>query len=202
MTKIKICGITKLEEVEFINKLKPGYVGFVFAESRRKVSLEQCVILSRALSSSIKKVGVFVNEDMEYVRKVVKEAGLNVIQLHGSENQEYIDNFKGTEIWKAISIVNNKDEQKTSEYAVQGYVFDSMVNGARGGTGKCFDWNMIRGFNRSSKLILAGGLNNENVSKAIETAAPDIVDVSSGVEEGGLKKFELCRDFIEEVSRL
>lgn len=202
MTKIKICGITRLEEVEFINKLEPDYIGFVFAESRRKVNLEQSVILGRALKGSIKKVGVFVNADVEYVRKVVKEAGLDVIQLHGSENQQYIDNFRGTEIWKAINIISHDDIQKTREYTVQGFVFDSLVNGTRGGTGKCFDWNMIKGVNCSSKLILAGGLNGNNVRKAIEVAKPYIVDVSSGVEEGGIKKFELCRDFIEEVNRL
>ncbi|MDP4090863.1 MAG: phosphoribosylanthranilate isomerase, partial [Bacillota bacterium] len=146
MTKIKICGITRLKEIEFINELQPEYAGFVFAKSRRRISLEQCVTLSEALDKNIKRVGVFVNEDIENVKKAVKEAGLQVVQLHGDEDQAYIDSLKGVEVWKAISVSKTSDVENAGTYSVQGLVFDSMLDGIRGGTGKSFDWNILKGF--------------------------------------------------------
>lgn len=202
MTKIKICGITTNEELEFLNILQPDYIGFVFSNSKRKVTIEQSRKLSSFADKHIAKVGVFVNETIEYVMEAAEAAALDIIQLHGDETQAYMDKLKGIKLWKAFGIESYEDIKRVQDYEVQGIVFDSIVNGRSGGTGKTFDWNMLKEFKRNSQLILAGGLNKSNVKDAIKAAQPDIVDVSGGVEKHGIKDFIMCKDFISEVRKI
>ena len=104
MIKIKICGLSRPEDIEYVNKVRPDYVGFVFANSKRQVSTGQAKELINRLHEDIKTVGVFVNEDIELVHRISKTLSLNVLQFHGNENRQYIDTFKAFEVWKSVGI--------------------------------------------------------------------------------------------------
>ncbi len=228
MCKIKICGITREEDIEALNIYRPEYAGFVFAKSRRRISPHECIKLSVHLDSQIKKVGVFVNEDIEKIYEIAKYCNLDVLQLHGDEDEEYVyflrklfenrkDNISGIirniDIWKHLSIpvketkINkeesiNQIEQKLNivlKSGIDAVLFDTYFNGERGGTGKTFDWSILFGKVLNNNTILAGGLDEKNVIKAIRAFNPWAVDVSSGVETNGFKDKHKIRDFIAAI---
>jgi phosphoribosylanthranilate isomerase len=191
--KVKVCGIRRLEDAMCVNKYKPDYVGFIFSKSKRQVTLKEAKSLSNTIDPNIKKVGVFVDEDISYVKCVAMEVKLDVIQFHGMESDEYISNFNDFVVWKALKIkgkVPNFDFRHAD-----GILLDSK----RGGSGKKFNWNLTKNFKTSKTLILAGGLNLDNVEEAVSIVNPDIVDVSSGVETSGFKDPEKIKMFIEKV---
>ncbi|AEF17501.1 MULTISPECIES: phosphoribosylanthranilate isomerase [Thermoanaerobacterium] len=201
MTLVKICGIRRAEDIEYLNNLKPDYAGFVFAESKRKVDVNTAYSLIKNLDRQIKKVGVFVNEKVSVVKDVAVYLNLDVLQFHGDEQQDYIDNFDDYTVWKAIRISEKSDVFRLRDYNVDGILLDSKINGFYGGSGMKFDWNLVNDVkdNLKCKFILAGGINPDNVLKAVETARPDVIDVSSGVEVGGFKNYQLMKDLICKV---
>lgn len=213
MTKIKICGLSRIGDVEYLNELLPDYAGFVFAKSKRQVTLEKAEILIKKLNRNIKTVGVFVNEDILTVKNIADKLKLNVIQFHGSEEAEYLSNFNEFTIWKAVSIKpeeNNlpsiaeyqKEIDKTDKYEAEAVLLDSNIKGTKGGTGINFDWDIIPKLNINKKLILAGGLSASNVKEAVLKVQPYAVDISSGVETDGVKDFNKIKNFIERVRNI
>lgn len=201
MVKVKICGIRREKDVEFINKYKPDYVGFVFAKSKRQVDVNTARELGKKIDPEIKKVGVFVNEDVEIVKKSAVCASLDIIQLHGDEDEDYIKKLDGFTIWKAVNINSEEDVSKFKNYSAAGFLVDSFDGSNRGGTGKTFNWNILKTMkNQISKpIIAAGGLNIDNVEKCIKMLSPFAVDVSSGVETDGFKDGEKIKKFITRV---
>ncbi len=198
MTKIKICGLTKCEEISYINKYQPDYVGFVFAKSRRRVTTEMVSKMSEMLKPGIKKVGVFVNEDINVVNEISHICGIDVVQLHGDEAPEYCMKVDRT-VWKAFRIKDYNSIDKISQYNVDAILLDTYSKDDYGGTGRAFDWNLISGLNERYKIVLAGGLNLENVEDAVKTVHPYCVDVSSGVEINGVKDENKIREFANRV---
>lgn len=199
MVKVKICGLRRKEDIEYANELKPDYVGFVFAKSKRQIEVEQALDLISLLDKEIKTVGVFVNEPVENALKIAQTLNLDVLQFHGDETQDYIDNFKNFTVWKAIRIKDKEDLEKTKEFKVNSFVFDTLTKNEYGGTGKTFNWEVLKGFELNVPIILAGGLNENNVEEAIKIVDPYAVDVSSGVETEGYKDFKKLKSFIEKV---
>ena len=196
--KIKICGIQKEFEISYVNSLKPDYIGLVFAKSKRQVCPEEAANLTKKLDKRIKRVGVFVDSHPDQVKRIADLAGLDIIQLHGQENPEAFQQL-GLEIWKSYPIQKSSDFQQMSKDQVDGYLLDSFVAGQRGGSGKSFDWGLIPENLKEKFLILAGGLNQQNLKQAIQTVSPQVLDVSSGVETEGYKDFEKMKNFIEGV---
>ncbi len=205
-TRIKICGITSIDEIYWLNHFCPDYAGFVFTESRRQVNPEFAAKLGKELALSIKRVGVFV--DLEPVRaaKISEMTGLDVIQLHGREDSFYIDQLRsiirpGIEIWKALRVdaVHMPDESVIRSMHMDRLLLDTYVDGVPGGTGRCFDWKLVSQMDIKLPIILAGGLHPGNVKDAIQQASPFAVDTSSGVESGGRKDKEKLQAFIEAI---
>lgn len=185
MTKIKICGLSRKEDIDFVNEAKPDYIGFIlhFPKSLRNVSEEQASLLKASLSPDIQTVGVFVDQPLEIVERASQTIGLDVIQLHGEEDESYICDLRertGLPIWKAFRIRSAEDLQKAERSIADEILLDSGY-----GSGEVFDWNQAASFKRP--IILAGGLTPENIPEAISALAPKVVDVSSGVEKDGKK---------------
>lgn len=202
-TKIKICGITNENDVLMLNKYRPDYCGFVFAESRRKVAADAAGSLASGLDPSIKRVGVFVDMDTDTLIRIAETVGLDVVQLHGNESQAYIDGLRGRlganiGIWKAVRIAGRDSVEAMAHYKADRLLADAHGKEAAGGTGRRFDWRLLQGTD-SGRIMLAGGLYPGNVVEAISTVKPYGVDVSSGVETGGRKDEELVKEFIYRV---
>jgi phosphoribosylanthranilate isomerase len=204
MTKIKICGLITNKDINAVNLYQPDYAGFVFSNSKRKIDITIALGLIRLLDLRIKRVGVFVNENIDFVLSCAKRCKFNCIQLHGNENSEYInklkmklnDNHLNIEIWKAVRIKEIPVILPENSDAI---LFDTYKAGINGGTGQTFDWKLLDNLNSDKKIILSGGLNSENVLDAINTVKPDIVDVSSGVETDGHKDADKINAFIKAV---
>lgn len=193
---IKICGITREEEIYEINELKPDYIGFVFANSKRKVTIEQVKKLYKKLNKSIRAVGVFRDNDEEFILNILKEVPLDVVQLHGNEDISFIKSLKEKvtcDIWKAITINSKEDIRNLNKYPINTIVLD----GSNPGEGKTFNWNMLRGVNINKRIALAGGINESNVEEGIKSINPTIIDVSSGVEEMDEKGLYKSKDKME-----
>ncbi len=198
MTKIKFCGLSRLCDIEAANELKPDYVGFVFAEnSKRYVDVHTAKNLKQNLNHEIKSVGVFVDEKIENIISIANMNIIDLIQLHGNENELYIKqlrNFTDKIIIKAFKI-KSQDDIYNAEKNIADYVL--LDSGT--GTGKIFDWNLI---SLSRPYFLAGGLNPENVSEAVKILKPFAVDVSSGIEGGkGFKDKNKMSEFISAVRK-
>ena len=194
MTKIKICGIKNDADVEVINRMLPEYTGFMFYEkSKRYISVEQAAGLREKLDKRVKTAGVFVNEDPEKIKEIARTGIIDIIQLHGSENDGYINAVKsgtGLPVIQAFRIDGPDDIGKAERSAADMVLLDS----GSGGTGTSFDWSLIRDIGRD--YFLAGGLSPENVEEAIRAVSPFAVDVSSGVETDGIKDAEKIEEFI------
>lgn len=197
---IKICGISKLEEIKIINEFKPDYIGFVFAKSKRQVSINEAKELYGSLSKSIKAVGVFRNNSEEEIMAVLSEIPLDVIQLHGDEDEGLILSLgeKVTcDIWKGVAIKDKSDLIKALNYEVKTLILD----GGNPGSGETFPWEIFKGINLNRRIFLAGGIKEENVLEGIKLINPEGIDLSSGVEiedEYGRRK---SRDKIEKLIR-
>ncbi|MGE5370890.1 MAG: phosphoribosylanthranilate isomerase [Solirubrobacterales bacterium] len=187
MTKVKICGITCLEDALAVRECGAWAIGFVFAPSRRRSSPEAAAAISRAAGSSIRKVGVFANEHPDQVRFVARTCGLDMVQLHGDEPPEYLDRLKLPAI-KAFSPAGPVDPAAVERWRAEAYLFDAAGSAAqRGGSGRSFPWEWLQPLAGMDKIILAGGLNPDNIAAAIQAVRPMAVDIASGVEfpEGG-----------------
>ena len=211
MTKVKICGIKRIEDIYYVNKYLPDYIGFVLAESKRRVWPKQVRELKKDLDTRVKTVGVFVNEDIEKTVEISTACGLDCIQLHGDENPQYLDTLRnslkshpsgsGVEIWKAVRVKDESSILLLELYKAEAFVLDAFVEGSYGGAGKLFDWNLANLAKTYGKIFLAGGLNADNVSNAVESVSPYGVDVSSGVETDGCKDESKIQCFMNKVRK-
>ncbi len=200
MTKVKICGITRLEDIRAVNEIGSDYIGFVFAPSRRRVEFGRAAELKAALNRDTKAVGVFVNEPIENIAALVNKNTIDVVQLHGYEDEPYITRLKslvGVPIIQAVRVRGSEQISFFSRMPSDYLLLDSYVRGERGGSGKSFNWSLIPPVKKP--YFLAGGLDAGNVSEAILQVHPYCVDVSSGVETDGFKDSKKMAEFVNLV---
>lgn len=200
-TKVKICGIFRPQDIEFVNEAKPDYIGFVFYEkSHRNVTPKQAKALKSLLNSHIQAVGVFVDDDISFIAKLVNENIIDLIQLHGEENSEYIAELKELThkpIIKAIKIESIEDIEKIDSAFHSGADFIMLDSGK--GSGKAFNWGIAE--ETEQPIFVAGGLNSNNIVDAIKIFRPFAVDISSGVETNGIKDKEKITKIVDLVRR-
>jgi phosphoribosylanthranilate isomerase len=196
MTKIKLCGLTRACDIEAANRLKPDYIGFVFAEkSRRFVSGDLAKALKSLLSPEIKAVGVFVNEDPETVAGLLNRGIIDLAQLHGREDEAYLKRLRSLTdrpLLQAFRVAGEEDLHRAAGSSADGILLD-----AGAGDGTVFDWRLLRDWRRP--YFLAGGLEPGNVREAVRSLRPYGVDVSSGIETDGRKDPEKMKAFVTAV---
>ncbi len=193
--KIKICGLSRACDIDCVNECKPDFIGFVFAKSRRRITFERAELLKKRLDPAIKAAGVFVNEAPEVIISAAQNGIIDIIQLHGQEDEQTVCRLKEIcriPVIKAVSV--GRDD--ISAFAGSSADYLLLDNGA-GGTGKAFDWSLAG--NIKKPFFLAGGLNAENVKIGIEKLRPFAVDISGGVETGGFKDPEKIREIIRRI---
>ncbi|WP_226675043.1 phosphoribosylanthranilate isomerase [Rossellomorea aquimaris] len=198
MTKVKVCGIRRQVEAEWALEAGADAIGFVFADSKRKVDVEKAAEISKAVSPDLLKIGVFVNETKERMEEIFHLVELDYVQLHGDESVEFCETLNLPFI-KAISVKERKDIDGIEEFPGEMILLDSGKGPHRGGNGTTFNWDYAHSINIPQHLILAGGLNPDNVREAIIKVRPNMVDVSSGVETEGKKDRLKIESFIKEV---
>ena len=217
--KVKMCGISKVETIPAIVDAKPDYMGLVFAPSKRQVTVDQAKILVEELhrgyakkygsdtehdkNDTIKTVGVFVNETVENLVTIANEANLDVVQLHGDEDEAFIQSLKertNVEVWKAVQIRSAADVETWIDSSADMLLFDAYHKDERGGTGEVFDWSSLDAFERP--FMLAGGIDSTNVARAIRTVRPYGIDISSGIETNGVKDDEKITAFTKIVKSI
>ena len=210
--KVKMCGISKVETIPAVVEAKPDYMGLVFAPSKRQVTVDQAKTLVEELhkqytkrynngaeqsnNDEIKTVGVFVNETLDNLVSIATEANLDVVQLHGDEDEAFIQSLKertNVEVWKAVQIRSAADAEAWIDSSADMLLFDAYHKDERGGTGEVFDWSCLDEFERP--FMLAGGIDSTNVARAIRTVRPYGIDISSGIETDGVKDDEKIKAF-------
>ena len=198
MTKIKLCGLRREADIEAANELRPNYIGFVFAgKSRRAVDRETAVRLKALLSREIQAVGVFVNAQPETVAFLLEEEVIDLAQLHGQEDEEYISRLReltDKPLIQAFRIRNAEDARRAEKSTAEYILLD-----AGAGDGKTFEWELAESVERP--YFLAGGLTPENAGEAAERLHPFALDVSSGIETDGWKDPAKMRAFVNHVRR-
>lgn len=198
MTKIKLCGLSRQCDIEWANELKPDYIGFIFwSKSKRNVSPEKAKGLKALLSPDIKAVGVFVNEPIENIAKLLSDNIIDLAQLHGSEDEEYIARLRTLSdkpIIKAFLLKSKEDAKRAEKSTADHILLDSGM-----GTGKSFDRSLLKDISRP--YFLAGGLYPENVANAIDKLSPFAVDVSSGIETDNFKDRNKMAAFVNAVRK-
>lgn len=210
--KVKMCGISQVDTIPAVVEAKPDYMGLVFASSKRQVTVEQAKTLVEALHKqckaqndtvSIKTVGVFVNETLDNLVTIANEANLDVVQLHGDEDEAFIQSLKertNVEVWKAVQIRSAADAAAWIDSSAEMLLFDAYHKDERGGTGDVFDWSCLDTFERP--FMLAGGIDSTNVARAIRTVRPYGIDISSGIETNGVKDDEKITAFTKIVKSI
>ena len=217
--KVKMCGISKIEIIPAVVEAKPDYMGLVFAPSKRQVTVDQAKILVEELhrgyakkygsdtehdkNDTIKTVGVFVNETVDNLVTIANEANLDAVQLHGDEDEAFIQSLKertNVEVWKAVQIRSAADVEKWIDSSADMLLFDAYHKDERGGTGEVFDWSSLDAFERP--FMLAGGIDSTNVARAIRTVRPYGIDISSGIETNGVKDDEKITAFTKIVKSI
>lgn len=217
--KVKMCGISKVETIPAVVEAKPGYMGLVFAPSKRQVTVDQAKILVEELhrgyakkygsdtehdkNDTIKTVGVFVNETVDNLVTIANEANLDAVQLHGDEDEAFIQSLKertNVEVWKAVQIRSAADAEAWIDSSADMLLFDAYHKDERGGTGEVFDWSSLDAFERP--FMLAGGIDSTNVARAIRTVRPYGIDISSGIETNGVKDDEKITAFTKIVKSI
>ncbi|WP_407377125.1 phosphoribosylanthranilate isomerase [Methanobrevibacter sp.] len=199
MVKIKMCGLRSLKDIEIVNRYKPDYVGFVFADSKRKVTHELASQMKVKLSDDIVSVGVFVDASQDEILKLFDDGIIEIAQLHGDESEDYINSLKEKsnselKIINAIEISHNSDFQKYDNSEADYLLFDSGK-----GSGKTFDWSLIKG-DINKDFFLAGGINISNIREAIDEFDPYAIDLSSGLETDGVKDETKIREIMEVIN--
>ena len=217
--KVKMCGISKVETIPAVVEAKPDYMGLVFAPSKRQVTVDQAKTLVEELhrgyaqkygsdtehdkNDTIKTVGVFVNETVDNLVTIANEVNLDVVQLHGDEDEAFIQSLKertNVEVWKAIQIRSAADAEAWIDSSADMLLFDAYHKDERGGTGDVFDWSSLDAFERP--FMLAGGIDSTNVARAIRTVRPYGIDISSGIETNGVKDDEKITAFTKIVNSI
>ena len=191
MTKVKICGLSTASAVETACQAGADYIGFVFAESRRRVSLEQAQKLAALVPPAVRKVGVFVSPSLAELQEAISVANLDLVQIHGDFDEELLTQI-GRPVIRAYQVKGAlKDVSQQADYLL----FDAPL----AGSGQTFDWQAFDKNQIHQPFFIAGGLNAGNVREAIQHLAPYAVDVSSGVETDGQKDLQKIKEFIERV---
>ena len=202
-TKVKICGITTLEDARFAAGALADYLGFIFfTDSPRYVEPAKAGAIINWLEG-LEKVGVFVNQPLDDVNSIAKRTGIDIVQLHGNESPEYC----GMVEFPVIKVFHVTDQTTADELRIKTelytqsadyYLFDSKTDSLWGGTGRTFDWSLLKGFSNDKPFFLSGGLNADNVKEAIKKVNPNVVDVSSSLEQSpGLKDFDKLDQFFD-----
>ncbi len=196
--KIKICGLFRNEDIEYANKTLPDYVGFVFAKSKRQINRDTAADFRGRLDGSIKVVGVFVNGDIDFIAGLANDSLIDLVQLHGDEDEEYVRRLRGlipesVKIIKAFSVSEKSDVINAERFPTD-YI---LLDNGRGGTGKAFSWDILKD-NMPGRVFLAGGINPENIKDAA-ALAPYCIDVSSGAETDGVKDFDKIAGLVSAV---
>ena len=198
MTQIKLCGMKRTADIQAANRLKPDYIGFVFAaKSKRCVTPEQAAGLKAILDQDISAVGVFVNETPEAVADLLNSGVIDIAQLHGTEDEAYLAELRkltDKPLIRAFRIRTGEDLEAAGKSSA-----DFVLLDAGAGDGKTFDGNLLGDFSRP--YFLAGGLDPENVREAIERCRPYAVDVSSGIETNGVKDEAKMQAFVSNVKK-
>lgn len=203
MSKIKICGLFRHEDIEAVNQSKPDYMGFIFANSKRRVTPAQARHLKEHLDPSIKAVGVFVNAGINDIVSLTADGTIDLIQLHGDEDApaiEQLKNHTSAPIIKAVHVQNTEQIQQAAELPCEFLLLDTYTKGVYGGGGTHFDWGLIPEIHKP--FFLAGGLDIENVEQAINTCHPYCVDISSGVETDGIKDSLKIENIVRKVRNI
>ncbi|WP_044975049.1 phosphoribosylanthranilate isomerase [Ruminococcus sp. HUN007] len=196
-TKIKMCGLSKPEDIAFANEVRPDYIGFVFAKkSSRYVTPEKAAELAAKLDKSIVPVGVFVDSDFEEIMHTVNLGSIRIAQLHGNEPVELVKRLQenGVPVIRAFQIKSEDDVKKAETSCADHILLDSGK-----GSGLTFDWSVLK--NAKRPYFLAGGLDPKNVSRAVNDLHPYAVDVSSGLETDGVKDKNKMIKFAEAVRK-
>ncbi len=192
MTKVKICGLRRPEDIEYVNELQPDYIGFILSQGfRRSIDIKTAADLKSALKPEIKTVGVFVNEDLHVIESFLKKGIIDIVQLHGEESAEYCREINAPTI-KCFRCGDGLENGLIEKYDTDFYMFDSGA-----GSAKTFDWSIIP--KTDKKFFLAGGLSANNLAEAIEGVQPYAVDISSGAETDGVKSYEKIKKIMEIV---
>lgn len=198
MTKIKICGLRREQDIRYANELMPDYIGFVFLKGKRRyVTFKEAAHLRSLLDPVIPAVGVFVNEPAENVIRLLQAGTIQIAQLHGQEDEAYIEELRRAGdhcIIRAFAVRSSEDIHRAFAFPAD---YPLLDNGK--GTGETFDWSLFQ--EQEKPFFLAGGLSPENVKEAIECFHPYAVDVSSGVETDGYKDYEKMKAFMDAVRR-
>ena len=198
MTKIKLCGLSRPCDIRAANRLRPEYIGFVFApNSRRYVTPERAAELRVLLAPGIQAVGVFVNAPPETVAGLLNRGVIDLAQLHGTEDEAYLSRLRALTDKPVIQAFRIRDEKDC--LAARKSPADYILLDSGAGTGKAFDWSLIRELGRP--YFLAGGLRPENAAASVRLLRPYAVDVSSGIETDGKKDQQKMADFVSAVRR-
>ncbi len=204
MVKVKICGITNLQDALSAIELGAHALGFNFCRrSPRYIEPSQAKSLVDSLPALVSLVGVFVDEySPERVMNIAHAIGISSVQLHGSESPEYVKKLSGVRVIKAIRVEEQFRVEQMADYPVSTFLLDTHVDGLAGGTGKTFDWSIALGAKRYGRVILAGGLTAENVLEAMRRVEPYAIDICSGVESlPGRKDLNKMKALFEEINR-
>ena len=191
MTKVKICGLSTKEAVATAVSAGADYIGFVFAPSKRQVTLDQASELAKLIPADVKKVGVFVSPSRTQLLEVIEKVGLDLVQVHGQIADDVFEDLP----CDSIQAVQVEGEGHVPNSQADYLLFDAPV----AGSGQTFDWGRVDTTELAQPFFIAGGLNEDNVARAIQHFSPFAVDVSSGVETDGQKDHEKIRRFIERV---
>ena len=201
MTKIKICGLTRIEDIRAANRLRPDFVGFVFAKSRRRITDETAREFRETLDMEIPAVGVFVNETVEHIERLCREKTIQMVQLHGDEDAAYIRRLRvkipGIPIIKAVRVKTAEQIEDAQTADCNYLLLDAFAKDTYGGSGRTFDWNLVPPLN--TPYFLAGGITADTVGKAIAACRPYALDVSSAAETDGVKDEGKMKELIERV---
>ncbi|MCB7153390.1 phosphoribosylanthranilate isomerase [Bacillus stercoris] len=204
---LKYCGIRSLKDLQLAAQSQADYLGFIFAESKRKVSPQDVKKWLNQVRVEKKVAGVFVNESIERMSRIAKELKLDVIQLHGDESPAdaaALRKLTDCEIWKALHHHHNTTQEITRFIDnVDGFVIDSSVKGARGGTGVAFSWDCVPEYQRAvigKRCFIAGGVNPDSVTGLLKWQ-PAGIDLASGIEKNGQKDKNLMRLLEERMNR-
>lgn len=214
MQKIKLCGMMKPCDIEYANRVKPDFVGFIFANTRRKISAAQAKQFREALDAEIPAVGVFVNEDISVITSLVQDGCIDMIQLHGEEDADYIRRLReicDVPVIKAVKVQMVEQIRQAAALPVDYLLLDTYRKGVLGGTGEAFDWELLReakivaGDTAEGELFgkpyfLAGGLHAGNLREAAALGSYGL-DVSSGIETDGSKDFTKMVEVMELVRK-
>ncbi len=204
MVKIKICGITNLEDA--LNSANAGCdaLGFVFyKKSQRYISPKDARSIIKKLPPSVLKIGVFVNAREKTIKRIARLCNLDMLQFHGHESADFCRRFKDYKVIKAFRVKDRIELKNVLDYKPFAYLFDTFTKTKVGGTGKRFDWKLVRHLDGLHKpVFLSGGINSENVEEAIKQVHPDWVDVSSSVEiRPGKKDGKKVRELIKSAKK-